>query len=179
ASILALAPNAARARRGFLTRVMRFGIPAAVVISVATFICYLLIRPLSGGQVTNQVSTALLITLLCGGAWVMITISRPYEWWKLLMIAGCIGATVAIFLVPLYIDIPVWHVEFNLLWWHGSRDFFGFQGTLQDVFYLDTGNPAMMSTGFWMGGIAIVLIEIVWWVAGHVTHGERRRLWAA
>ena len=177
ASILALAPNAARARTGFLQRVMRFGIPAAVVISVTTFISYLLIRPLSDGAVTNQVSTAVLVTLLCGGAWVMITISRPYEWWKLLMIAGCIAATVAVFMVPLYIDIPVWHVEFDLLWWHVDHDLFGFQSTLQEVFYLDTGNPAMLRTGFLMGGIAIVLVEIVWWVTGHLTGGERRRLW--
>lgn len=178
ASILALAPNAARARTGFLTRVMRFGIPAAVAISVTTFISYLLILPLSGGTVTNQVSTAVLITLICGGAWVMITISRPYEWWKILMIIGCLAATVAIFLAPIAFDIPVWHVEFNLLGWQVDRDLFGWQGTLQSLFYLDTGNPAMLNTGFLMGGIAIVLIEIIWWVTGHVTHGERRRLFA-
>ena len=161
ASILALAPNAARARTGFLQRVMRFGIPAAIVISVTTFISYLLILPLSDGRVTNQVSTALLVTLLCGGAWVMITISRPYEWWKILMIVGCIGATIAVFLVPLELNVGTLHLQ------------------LQEVFYIDTGNPAMMSTGFLLGGIAIVLVEVVWWVAGHVTHGERRRLWSS
>ena len=160
ASILALAPNAARARTGFLQRVMRFGIPAAVVISVTTFISYLLILPLSGGTVTNQVSTAVLVTLICGGAWVMITISRPYEWWKILMIVGCLAATAAIFLAPLELNIGTVHLQ------------------LQEVFFIDTGNPAMLSTGFLLGAIAIVLIEIIWWVTGHVTHGERRRLFA-
>ena len=121
----------------------------------------------------------MLVCLLLGGAWVMITISRPYEWWKLLMIAFCVAATIAVFLVPISFSIPVWHVEFDLLWWHVNWDLFGVQGTLQDIFYLDTGNPAMLQTGFLLGGIAIVAIEIIWWIAGHVTHGERRRIWGA
>ncbi len=160
ASVLALAPNAARARTGFLQRVMRFGIPAAVAIGTTTFISYLLILPQSPTGLTNQVSTAVLVTLLCGGAWVMITISRPYEWWKVLMIAVCIAATIAIFLVPLELNLGTLHLQ------------------LQQFFYIDTGNPAMMGTGFLLGGIAIVLVEVIWWIAGHVTHGERRRIWA-
>ncbi|MGC3956060.1 MAG: HAD-IC family P-type ATPase [Propionicimonas sp.] len=161
ASVLALAPNAARARPGFLQRVMRFGIPAAVVIGVTTFVSYLLTLQQSPTGLTNQVSTAVLVTLLCGGAWVMITISRPYEWWKLLMIVGCIAATFAIFLVPLELNLGSLHLQ------------------LQQVFFIDTGNPAMIGTGFLLGGIAIVAIEIIWWVAGHVTHGERRRIWGS
>ena len=47
------------------------------------------------------------------------------------------------------------------------------------IHYIDTGNPVMMSTGFLLGGIAIVLVEIIWWVAGHVSHGERRRIWSS
>ncbi|MEN0071578.1 MAG: HAD-IC family P-type ATPase, partial [Propionicimonas sp.] len=162
ASILALAPNAERARPGFLKRVMRFGVPASIVIAATTFLSYLATLAESGpAGLTRQVSTAVLVTLLLGGAWVMITISRPYEWWKLLMIAGCVAATIAVFVVPLEFAIPAWGFEFNL----------------QDTFYLDTGNPEMMRTGFLFGGIAIVLVELVWWVTGHVTGGERRRFW--
>ncbi len=158
ASILALAPNAERARAGFLQRVMRFGIPAAAVIAGTTFVSYLLALQQSDAGLTRQVSTAVLVTLLCGGAWVMITISRPYQWWKVLMIAGCIAATIAVFLVPLEFTVGSTHLQ------------------LQDQFYLDTGNPALMATGFLWGGIAIALVEAVWWVTGHLTGGERRRL---
>lgn len=164
ASILALAPNADRARPGFLRRVMRFGIPAAVVIGVTTFISYLLTLQQSGtAGLTLQVSTATLITLLCGGAWVMITISRPYEWWKLLMIAGCIAATIAVFVVPLQFSIPALDFEFNL----------------QEMFYLDTGNAEMLRTGFLVGGIAAALIEVIWWVTGKATGGDHRQIWPA
>jgi len=160
ASILALAPNAERARPGFLKRVMRFGIPASTVIAGTTFACYLLTLQQSGSEgLTRQVSTAALVTLLCGGAWVMITISRPYEWWKLLMIAGCLLATVAIFVLPIGFAIGDTYIQ------------------LQETFYIDTGNPEMMRTGFLLGGLAIILVEIVWWVTGHVTGGDRRQFW--
>ncbi len=164
ASILALAPNAERARPGFLGRVMRFGIPASIAIGATTFACYLVTLGQSGSAgLTLQVSTATLIALLCGGAWVMITISRPYEWWKVLMIVFCVAATVAIFVVPLQFTVPVVDFAFNL----------------QQVFYIDTGNAAMVQTGFLFGGIAVVLVEVIWWVTGKLTGGDRRRLFPA
>ncbi|MEA4944061.1 MAG: HAD-IC family P-type ATPase [Propionicimonas sp.] len=161
ASILALAPNADRAKPGFLTRVMRFGVPAAVIVAVTTFVTYLRVIPPAGAtpQVIEQASTATLVTLLMGGAWVMITISRPYEWWKLLMIAVCVAATIAVYTVPLELTL------------------FGYHLQLQEFFYLDSGNQPMMATGFLLGAIAVVGIELTWWLTGHVTGGPRRQLW--
>jgi cation-transporting ATPase E len=48
ASILALAPNAERARRGFLRRVMMFSVPSGVVVAVTTFVTYLVVLPHTG-----------------------------------------------------------------------------------------------------------------------------------
>ena len=165
ASILALAPNAERARPGFLKRVMRFGIPAAFVVAISTFVAYLMVLPPAGAspELLRQASTAALVTLLLGGGWVMVAISRPYEWWKVIMIAVCVAATIAVYTLPLQFDLP----------WSGTHL------QLQEFFYLDPSNPALMTIGLVTGVIAAALIELTWWLTGHVTGGERRRLWKA
>lgn len=160
ASILALAPNAERARPGFLDRVMRFSIPAGVTIAVTTFISYLLVLPPAGAdpQLLIQVSTAVLVTLMTAGAWVMVVISRPYAWWKLLMIAACVTlAYLAIFVVP------YWRPTWPLL------------ASAVAQLKLDPSNTALMTTGLWMGLVGAVLIELIWWLSGHLG-GEHRSL---
>ena len=104
ASILALAPNAERARPGFLKRVMSFSIPSGVVVAGTTFVTYLLVMapPGADASASMQASTATLLTLMIGGAWVMITTARPYEWWKLVMIGICLLAAYGvIFWLPI------------------------------------------------------------------------------
>ena len=93
----------------------------------------------------------------------MVAISRPYEWWKVIMIAVCVAATVAVYTLPLQFDLP----------WSGTHL------QLQEFFYLDPSNPALMTIGLVTGVIAAALIELTWWLTGHVTGGERRRLWKA
>ncbi len=163
ASILALAPNAERARPGFLRRVMMFSLPSGVVVAVTTFIAYLLVLPPPGSDatVTTQASTATLLALMVAGAWVMAVAARPYEWWKLLLIAGCgLLAFLTIFWLPY--QVPGW-VE---AWPFVAR--FNQQ--------LDPSNAAMMSTGLWLGIAAAVLVEAIWWFSGRFT-GQRRSLW--
>lgn len=164
ASILALAPNAERARPGFLRRVMSFSIPSGVVVAVATFVTYLVVR--SAGTdpaAATQASTATLLTLMIAGAWVMIATARPYEWWKLLMIGLCVlAAYLVIFWLPGW--IAGWAQAVPVLSRIDPQ--------------LDPSNTAMMATGAWIGLVAVVLIEAIWWISGLVT-GERRHLFGS
>ena len=163
ASILALAPNAERARPGFLKRVMSFSIPAGVVVAVTSFTAYLLVKPAAlDPQLSIQASTAALVTLMMGGAWVMITTARPYQWWKLLMIGLCLLAAYGvIFWLPYW--LPAWAEVIPVL------------GNLIPQLQMDPSNAAMIATTALMGLLAIVLIEAIWWISGKVT-GERRHL---
>lgn len=165
ASILALAPNAERARPGFLRRVMSFSIPSGVVVAVTTFVTYLLVLPPSASDAAagEQASTATLLTLMIGGAWVMIATARPYEWWKLLMIGLCaLAAYLVIFWLP--------------AWIAGWTQALPFLARLDPQ--LDPSNTAMMGTGAWLGLVAVVLVEAAWWISGRVT-GERRHLFGS
>jgi len=163
ASILALAPNAERARPGFLRRVMTFSLPSGVVVSVATFVAYLLVLAPAGADAvrTTQASTATLLTLMIAGAWVMIVAARPYEWWKLVMIAVCaLLAFLTIFWLPY--QVPGWIAAWPFLARFNPQ--------------LDPSNAALMTTGLWAGLIAAVLIELIWWFSGRFTD-QRRTLW--
>jgi cation-transporting ATPase E len=163
ASILALAPNAERARPGFLRRVMTFSLPSGVVVAVATFVAYLMVLPPAGADpaVNTQASTATLLTLMIAGTWVMIVAARPYEWWKLVMIAACgLLAFLTIFWLPY--QVPGWVAAWPFL------------ARLDPQ--LDPSNAALMSTGLWAGVVAAVLVEAIWWFSGRFT-SQHRSLW--
>lgn len=165
ASVLALAPNAERARHGFLQRVMSFSIPSGVVVAVVTFITYLLVRTNAGIDTSTgiQASTATLLTLMIGGAWVMVTTARPYEWWKLLMIGLCsLAAYLVIFWLPY--QVSGWVAAWPFLQRFDPQ--------------LDPSNAAMMATGAAMGLVAVVLVEAIWWISGRLT-GEHRHLFGS
>ena len=165
ASVLALAPNAERARHGFLQRVMSFSIPSGIVVAVVTFSTYLLVRTGSGIDSTAgiQTSTATLLTLMIGGAWVMVTTARPYEWWKLLMIGLCsVAAYLVIFWLPY--QVSGWVAAWPFLKRFDPQ--------------LDPSNSAMMATGAAMGLLAAALVEAIWWISGRVT-GEKRHLFGS
>jgi cation-transporting ATPase E len=165
ASILALAPNAERARPGFLKRVMSFSLPSGVVVAVTTFVAYLMVKPAAGAapELFVQASTAALLTLMIGGAWVMVATSRPYQWWKLLMIGLCgLAAYLTIFWLPY--QMGGWIQAWPFLKRFDPQ--------------LDPGNLAMMSTAVWLGLVAVVLVEAIWWTSGRIA-GERRVLFGS
>ncbi|GAB3278935.1 cation-translocating P-type ATPase [Sinomonas notoginsengisoli] len=140
AFILSLAPNHDRARPGFVGRVMRMAIPAGIVIAVACFTCYLLVRPsvAVGASTEVQASTSALITLIAIALWVLAIVARPYAWWKVLLVAVMMAASFAMFALPL----------------------------TRDVFQLDPGNWAHTWTALVIAGIGIVLVELAWWIDG-------------
>ncbi|SUE16834.1 cation transporter atpase p-type [Rhodococcus gordoniae] len=152
AFLLSLAPNNERARSGFVSRVMRLAIPSGVVVGVATFVCYVLVYggPDQTEQQKIQAGTSALITLLIIALWVLAVVARPYQWWKIALLAGSVLGYVILFSVPF------------------TREFFA----------LDPSNVAYTTIAVTCGLIGVVLVEILWWVSGRL-HGEHRRLFAA
>ncbi|MHC9295025.1 cation-translocating P-type ATPase [Mycobacterium sp. LTG2003] len=150
AFILSLAPNNERAHTGFVRRVMTAALPSGLVVGTATFISYLLAY--QGRAATpveeTQASTAALITLLVSSLWVLSVVARPYEWWRVALVAVSVVAYLLIFAMP----------------W------------TQHLFMLDPFNLVLTTTALGIGLIGAVLIEVLWWVQGAVL-GERRRLW--
>jgi cation-transporting ATPase E len=75
---LALAPSAARARAGFVKRVLRFSVPAGLLTAAATFGAYWLVRDEVGVSLdeARTVATAVLVLV---GLFVLAIISRPFN----------------------------------------------------------------------------------------------------
>ena len=150
AFVLSLAPNKERAHSGFVRRVMTSALPSGLVVGIATFGSYLLAYEGKAATQTEQTqaSTAALITLLVGALWVLAVVARPYEWWRVGLVAVSALAYVVIFSMPF----------------------------AREQFMLDPSNAALTAMALGLGIVAAGLIEVIWWVQGAVV-GERRRLW--
>ncbi|MEA5453692.1 HAD-IC family P-type ATPase [Sinomonas sp. JGH33] len=149
AFILSLAPNHDRAQPGFVGRVMRMAIPAGVVIAVASFTCYLLVRPaVATGDVSQvQASTSALMTLIAIALWVLAIVARPYAWWKVLLVAVMMAASFAMFALPL----------------------------TQRLFELDPGSASSTGTALGCAAVGIAVIELGWWVDGWLRRAKATR----
>ena len=123
---------------------------AGVIVGLSTFISYLLAYQGRGATDVEQTqaSTTALITLLVASVWVLAVVARPYEWWRIALVAVSALAYVVIFSIPL----------------------------AQETFLLDPSNLALTSMGLVIGALGAVIIEVAWWVEGRLS-GEPRRLW--
>ncbi|OBJ45430.1 magnesium-transporting ATPase [Mycolicibacterium mucogenicum] len=150
AFILSLAPNNERAHHGFVRRVMTAALPSGLVVGAATFISYLLAYhgKYADAVEQNQASTAALITLLVSAVWVLAVVARPYQWWRIALVAASALAYVVIFSIP----------------W------------AQQQFMLDPSNLALTSVAVGIGLVGAGAIEVLWWLQGRWLD-EPRRLW--
>ncbi|TQK28803.1 cation-translocating P-type ATPase [Arthrobacter sp. SLBN-53] len=150
AFILSLAPNHERAKPGFVRRVMTSALPAGVIVGASTFVSYLLAYEGRGAtaEQQTQASTTALITLLVASVWVLAVVARPYEWWRVALVATSGLAYVVIFALPV----------------------------AQRTFLLDPSNLQLTSMGLLIGAVGAMLVEIAWWVEGKLS-GEPRKLW--
>ncbi len=148
--ILSLAPNNERAYPGFVRRVLSSALPAGLVVGVATFASYLVAY--HGRHATfqqqDQASTAALITLLVSALWVLAVTARPYQWWRVALVAFSALAYVVIFSIPL----------------------------AQRKFLLDPSNPVVTSTALGIGVLGAAAIEAMWWIRARML-GVQPRLW--
>jgi cation-transporting ATPase E len=150
AFILSLAPNNERAHTGFVRRVMLAALPSGLVVGIATFVSYLMAYEGRGASAVEQTqaSTAALITLLISAWWVLSTVARPYEWWRVLLVVCAASAYVVIFSIPL----------------------------AREMFMLDPSNVAVTTTAVVIGLVGAATIEVLWWLQGRIL-GEKRQLW--
>jgi cation-transporting ATPase E len=95
---LALAPNTRRYIPGFLTRVLRFCVPAGFVAFVASLLTYWYARFEEDLPLREARTTAALV-LSAVGLWVLVLLARPFNWWKALLVGSMAGAIVLILVV--------------------------------------------------------------------------------
>ena len=107
AFVLALAPSAQRVAPGFVSRVLRFAIPAGIACAAATFSAYLIARLAPGGTLVTDRTTAV-ITLAATALWVLALVARPYTWWRIALVAAMAAGMV------LALTIPVSRTFFDL-----------------------------------------------------------------
>ncbi|WP_085985678.1 HAD-IC family P-type ATPase [Longispora albida] len=96
---LALAPNAERARPGFVPRVLRFAIPAGLICAVATFLAYWLARANANSILAEDRTTAAM-TLFLVALWALALVARPYTFWRAGLVAAMGLAFVLVALIP-------------------------------------------------------------------------------
>jgi cation-transporting ATPase E len=99
AFVLALAPSAQRVAPGFVSRVLRFAIPAGVACAVAAFSAYLIARLTPGSTLVSDRTTAV-ITLSATALWVLALVARPYTWWRIALVVAMAAGMVLALTVP-------------------------------------------------------------------------------
>ena len=159
AFLLSLAPNHERAQPGFARRVLTLAVPSGVIVAAATFTSYLMARatalPGVSGQaavpedIRTRIATATLATLIVAATWVLAVVARPYEWWKVGLIALSAAAYLLIFSWP----------------------------AIARLVLLDASDAAMMTRAVLIGVVAAVFVEIGWWVQQRRS-ANPRRFWA-
>lgn len=151
AFLLSLAPNNARARTGFVRRVLAVGIPSGIIVGASSILTYVLTRGFGdvSDEIQTQASTAALAALIIAASWVLSVVSRPWVTWRVLLV---------IFGYAFYTVMLAWPVSQRLL-------------------ELDSTNQEFMMIGITAGLIGAVLIEIVWWVTAAIRR-ERPRVWS-
>jgi cation-transporting ATPase E len=109
AFVLALGPNTARYRPGFLRRVLSFAVPAGVIASVTIFSAYLLAE--LEGLNRDEARTAATLAALVVTLWILAVLARPYAPWKVALLAAMAGIGATAIAVPpirdlLELEIP-------------------------------------------------------------------------
>jgi cation-transporting ATPase E len=99
---LALGPNNARYRPGFLGRVLRFAVPAGIVSSMATFAAYLMARLEHVPAAERR--TAATVAALVVALWILAVQARPFRVWKAVLVASMAGLAALAFVVPVAQD---------------------------------------------------------------------------
>jgi cation-transporting ATPase E len=136
---LALAPNARRARTGFLSRVLRFAIPAGILAATTTTVSYLIARDLADLPL-DECRTIAVVTLFVVALWVLAILARPLNGGRAALVACMAAVFVVVLAVP------------------SLRDYFDLP--------LPGGGNLLLAVG--IGAIACGLLELLWWAAGWI-----------
>ena len=95
AFFLALAPNDAPVRAGFLGRVLRIALPGGLIASLSTYIAYTIFRHNDGAALTphniDQSRTVATVVLAATAILVLARVARPLVMWKVGLVAAMAG----------------------------------------------------------------------------------------
>jgi cation-transporting ATPase E len=144
AFFLALAPNPRRYRPGFLARVLRFAVPAGLVAATATFAGYALASESEDLPIEEARTTATLVLFLVA-LWILSILARPFNRWRLELVAAMGGMFVVILAVP----------------------------ALRDYFELDLPSFTVTMAALGIAAIACGVLELGWRLAGWVDRNPR------
>jgi cation-transporting ATPase E len=134
---LALAPNARLARPGFLTRVLRFAIPAGTVAGIATFGAYLVARDGSDADLAEARTVAVLV-LFTIALWVLAYLSRPLLTWRGILVLAMVGLFAGACAI----------------------------GFVSDYFALELPDPGGVIGAVAVGAVAGALLQVGWHLSG-------------
>ncbi|CAN5780328.1 cation-translocating P-type ATPase [soil metagenome] len=98
AFVLALGPNPARYRPGFLMRVLRFAVPAGVITGLAVFGAYWVAQ--AEDALGDERRTAATIAALVVALWILTVLARPLARWKLALVGAMAAVAVAAVGIP-------------------------------------------------------------------------------
>ena len=96
---LALAPNTRRYIPGFIKRVLRFCVPAGLVIGSAALLTYGLAFYTEHLTLT-QARTAAALVVIVMALWILAILARPINWWRGLLVVAMVACVVTIMAVP-------------------------------------------------------------------------------
>jgi len=104
AFVLSFWPSDSPARPGFLSRTMRFAVPAGLVATIVTFSIYAVARSSLVGATTPEAQTAATLTLALVGFWILYRLIRPLDGTKSALIGSMVVLLVLAFTVPFLSD---------------------------------------------------------------------------
>ncbi len=97
---LALAPNTERAQPDFVGRVLRFALPAGLLVAAATMTSYLLARSHFYGQDLDTETSMATLTLFGVALWALAIVARPYTWWRIALVLTMAVAFALVLAIP-------------------------------------------------------------------------------
>lgn len=100
AFFLALAPSTARARPGFIKRVLSFSLPTGLAAGIATFVAYELTLSDVGLDRIVEARTISTLVVAAIGLFALGMVSRPVVGWKRGLMLSMVGLLVVLFLAP-------------------------------------------------------------------------------
>jgi cation-transporting P-type ATPase E len=92
---LALAPNQRRYLPGFVSRVLRFALPAGCIVAVATYAAYAMARA-AGLPLVEQRTAGVLVAFILSLC-VLVLLAIPLTWRRMLLVGGALAGFVLLF----------------------------------------------------------------------------------
>jgi cation-transporting ATPase E len=118
AFLIALLPNSRRYVPGFLGRALMFCIPAGVVTAAAVlWLTWAISTDGTWGIAESQTATALVLSMT--GLWVLTSLTRPLDGWRVAIVVAMAVVSVGLFGIPLFAEffgfVPLTWEQFALV----------------------------------------------------------------